>query len=132
MKKITVIFTTLLTAAAFAGAAVAADPTLDLLKKESAAVDTVQKKDQQLKESKKKVGDKVKDVKEAPGKAVKEQQQKLDAQKAKAEGTVKDAAAKKSEKVKKGKEAADKVKGDAGQVKEMGKKNLDDLKAIGK
>ncbi len=132
MKKSTAVIATLLTAAAFTGAAVAADPTMDLLKKESAAVDTVQKKDQQLKEKKNKVGDKVKEVKDTPGKAVTEQQQKLDAKKAKVEGTVKDAAAKKSEKVKKGKDAVDKAKGDAGQVKDMGKKNLDDLKAIGK
>jgi hypothetical protein len=33
---------------------------------------------------------------------------------------------------KKNKEAADKVKGNAGQVKDLGKKSADDLKAFGK
>jgi len=125
MKKHVAVFAALLTIAAFAGVAVAADPTTDLLKKESAAVDKIQKKDQELKEKKKKVDDTVKEATDAPGKAVKEH-------KTKAEGAVKDAAAKKSEKVKKTMEATDKIKGDAGQVKDMGKKNLDDLKSIGK
>ncbi len=132
MKKLTVVIATLLTAAAFAGTAVAYDPTADLLKKESGVADTVGKKDQELKAKKKKADDKVKEAKEAPGKAVKEKQQKLEEKKGQAEGVVKDAAAKKNEKIKKGKDSADKVKGDAGQVKDMGKKNLDDLKSLGK
>ncbi len=114
MKKLVVTLAALITAAAFTGVAFAADPTADLLKKEGAAVDTVQKKDQELKDKKKKVADKVKAAKDAPDNAVK------------------DAKAKKAEKIKKGKEAVDKAKGDAGQVKDQSKKNLDDLKAIGK
>ena len=132
MNKIVATLAALLTAAAFTGAAVAADPTANLLKKEGTAVEAVQKKDQELKDKKKKVGDKVKDAKEAPGKAVKEHQQKIDEQKGKADGAVKDAVAKKREKVKQSKESAEKVKGDAGQVKDATKKNLDDLKSLGK
>ena len=90
MKKSAIILAALLTVAAFTGSAVAvSDSTADLLKKESAAMDKVQKTDQGLKD-------------------------------------------KKTEKAKKIKESADKVKGDVGQVKDMGKKTADDLKAFGK